>query len=284
MTGEKKQGRKLLPIVIYAIGLLACTYPAVSSEIMQRYQNRSVATYDSAISASSDSELSEALADATSYNLALYQSETITVGNFDTGALNAENYDRLLNLAGNGIMGSIEIPKIDVNLPIYHGTSDEVLDIGIGHLQQSSLPVGGENTRAVLTGHRGLPNAKLFTRLDELESGDLFFIYTLNQKKAYQVCDIEVMKPEDVDKLKIQEGEDLVTLLTCHPYGINSHRLIVTGSRVDYKEEIYQSIENGRMSTREFSFQILPLLFLGLGIVTFTRNSNRKKKVKKYGT
>ena len=281
MSGKNKRIRKILPVFIYAVGLLACTYPVFSSVIMQRYQNHAVATYESAVSASDDNERSEALADAVAYNEALYRSQMITAGNLDTGVLSSETYNSLLNLAGNGIMGSVEIPKIEVHLPIYHGTSNEVLDVGVGHLEQSSLPVGGEDTRTVLTGHRGLPDAKLFTRLDELTEGDLFYIDTLDQKLAYQVCEIEVIRPEDVEKLKIEKGRDLATLLTCHPYGINSHRLLVTGERIPYEEEVYEAIESGPMSTRESAFQFLPFFFLGLGIVTFVMN-NRKKKVKKH--
>lgn len=277
MNGKKKQVRKIVPILLYLVGLIACVYPVISSVIMQRYQDHSVATYESAVGASSEQKLAEALADATKYNEILYQTEEIYAGNVDTGILSDKYYNSILNLTDNGVMGSIEIPKIDVNLPIYHGTSDEVLDVGVGHVKQSSLPVGGENTRTVLTGHRGLPNAKLFTRLDELEKGDLFYIYTLGQKMAYQVCEIEVIKPEDVEKLKIQEDKDLATLLTCHPYGINSHRLIVTGERIEYEEEVYEAIESGQMSTREFSFQILPFVFLGLGIVTIVINTRKKR-------
>lgn len=280
MNGKIRQNRKIIQRILYMIGLSACIYPVISSAIMQRYQNNSITTYESAVSASSDQKIAEALADAIEYNIVMYQSETITAGNINTDILSSDNYDCLLNLADIGIMGSIEIPKIDVNLPIYHGTSDSVLDTGVGHVRQSSLPVGGKNTRAILTGHRGLPNAKLFTRLDELVVGDLFFIYTLDQKMAYEVCEIEVIKPEEIDKLKIQEGKDLVTLLTCHPYGINSHRLTITGERVPYEQEVYESIESGQMSIREFSFQMLPLFFIALGVVIFVRN-NRRKKVKK---
>lgn len=281
MSGKNKRIRKILPVIIYAVGLLACTYPVFSSVIMQRYQNHAVATYESAIHASGDDRIAGALAEALTYNAVLYQSQTMTAGNVDTGTLEKEHYHRLLNLAGNGVMGSVEIPKIDVNLPIYHGTSDQVLDVGVGHMEHSSLPVGGEDTRTVLTGHRGLPDAKLFTRLDELKEGDLFYIDTLDQKMAYQVCEIEVIKPEDVEKLKIEKGRDLATLLTCHPYGINSHRLLVTGERIPYEEKVYEAIESGPMSTRESAFQFLPFFFLGLGIITFVMN-NRKKKVKKH--
>lgn len=282
MGGKKKQVRKIISIILYVIGLIACAYPVVSSVVMQRYQNNSVATYEAAVSAASEQDLTEVLtADATEYNEMLYQTEMITAGNVATGILSDEHYKNLLNVSANGVMGSIEIPKIDVNLPIYHGTSDEVLDIGVGHVRQSSLPIGGVNTRTVLTGHRGLPNSKLFTRLDELEVGDLFYIYVLGETLAYQVCEIDIIKPEDVDKLGIQKGKDLATLVTCHPYGINTQRLIVTGERIEYEEKIYDSIKSEMMSVREFIFLVLPGIFIVFGIATVIVNRKDRKKVKK---
>ena len=173
-------------------------------------------------------------------------------------------------------MGSIEIPSININLPIYHGTSDEVLSAGVGHLNESSLPVGGINTRSVLTGHRGLPNSKLFTRLDELEIGDLFFIRVLNETLAYKVSDIEVIEPEDVSGLEIEAGKDLVSLITCTPYGLNTHRLVVTGERTEYEPAIYENIESKNMSIREYVFLAIPFVFLT--IVAVRRGKSARKK------
>ncbi len=282
MVGKRKNIlKKVMSIVLFVVGLTATSYPLISSIMLQREQKNTVATYEKAASASDDSYIMEALENAEEYNRVLFETGGITVG-CNSDILSEENYNNLLNVSGSGIMGvmgSIEIPKIEVNLPIYHGTSDEVLNVGVGHLMESSLPVGGENTRAVLTGHRGLPNSKLFTRLDELEIGDLFYIRILNDTLAYQVCDIDVIDPEDIDSLQIQEGRDLVTLLTCHPYGINTHRLIVTGERIAYEEEVYSSIESEMMSIREIVFTVLPFLFIGIGLVTVIKNRNNKKKV-----
>lgn len=279
MVGKRKNIlKKVMSIVLFVVGLTATSYPLISSIMLQREQNNTVATYEKAASASDDSYIKEALEDADEYNRVLYQTGGITVGS-NSGILSNQNYNNLLNVSDSGVIGNIEIPKIDVNLPIYHGTSDEVLNVGVGHLRESSLPVGGENTRAVLTGHRGLPNSKLFTRLDELEIGDLFYIRVLNETLAYQVCDIDVIDPEDVDSLQIQEGRDLVTLLTCHPYGINTHRLIVTGERVAYEEEVYSSIESEMMSVRELIFAALPFVFIGIGLITVIKS--RSKKVNK---
>lgn len=277
MTGRKKSKRRIISFIIFMIGFIACSYPLVSTLIEQRYQNDVIATYEKAVNVANDDYISEELVKARNYNSMLYQTEGITVGDIDAGILSDENYHNILNISNNGVMGSIEIPKIGVNLPIYHGTADEVLDVGIGHVKQSSLPVGGENTRTVLTGHRGLPNSKLFTRLDEMESGDLFFIRVMDEILAYKVCDIEIISPENVDALKIQAGRDMVTLLTCHPYGINSHRLIVTGERIEYEEEVYGSIESEMMSLRELLFVVIPFLFIGVGIVTMTRNGKRRR-------
>lgn len=275
MVGKRKDlWKKIISIALFVVGLTATSYPLISSIMLQREQNNTVATYEKAASASDDSYITEALEDAEEYNRVLYQ--TGGIGGI-TVVLSNENYNNLLNVSDNGVMGSIEIPEIEVNLPIYHGTSDEVLNVGVGHLMESSLPVGGENTRAVLTGHRGLPNSKLFTRLDELEIGDLFYIRVLNETLAYQVCDINVIDPEDVDSLQIQEGRDLVTLLTCHPYGINTHRLIVTGERTVYEEEVYSSIESEMMSVRELIFAALPFVFVVIGLITVIKSRSEKK-------
>ncbi len=157
------------------------------------------------------------------------------------GSVSDEEYTSLLD-AGSGVMGSISIPKIDVDIPIYHGTSESVLELGAGHLYGTSLPVGGEGTHSVVTGHRGLIKALMFTRLDELEKGDSFYIKVMGETLGYKVDRIEVIEPSDVSKLKIVEGEDRVTLMTCTPYGVNTHRLLVSGIRAQIPDEVpYES-------------------------------------------
>ena len=172
-------------------------------------------------------------------------------------------------------MGSMDIPKIGVELPIYHGTSEEVLSKGIGHLQGSSLPVGGESTHSILTGHRGLPQSKLLTRLDEMEKGDYFFFHVLNETLAYQVTEIQVVKPEEVSILKIQEGQDLASIITCTPYGLNTHRLIVTGKRVPYEAKKANSMGEELPSTRELVLTLLPVAFLLLFLMYIWRERRR---------
>ena len=183
-------------------------------------------------------------------------------------------------MTASGIMANIEIPCIDVSLPIYHGTDDDALNNGVGHLKESSLPVGGKSTRSILTGHRGLPTAKLFTRLDELEKGDLFYIHVCNKTLAYRIMKIEIIKPEELDKLDIEEGKDLVTLVTCTPYGINTKRLIVTGERIPYNKTTKQSIKKKNLSIRECTFILLPLLlmFMIFILLVVIKRKNRKEK------
>lgn len=154
-----------------------------------------------------------------------------------TGYVLPQNYLEVLNVAGDGVMGYIQIPKIHVNLPIYHGCDDEVLQKGAGHIEQTHLPIGGESTHSILSGHRGLPHAEMFTRLDELEEGDLFYISVLDAVLAYEVDQISVVLPEDLEKISVVDGEDLVTLVTCTPYGVNTHRLLVRGHRTEYVPE-----------------------------------------------
>ena len=184
-----------------------------------------------------DGTLQEAWEKATSYN------EAITPGATDTDAYGqealmaaSEDYETQLNIAGNGMMGYVEIPKINVNLPIYHGTGSDSLDRGVGHLLGSSLPVGGESTHSILTGHSGMASQKMFTDLEQIALGDVFYLRILNETLAYQVREINTVLPYDTSLLGICSGEDLCTLVTCTPYGVNTHRLLVCGSRIPYEE------------------------------------------------
>ena len=232
----------------------------------QNYQQSVIKTYQSEMNQTSDAKVQEAKKEAERYNEMLWQANGIIVGNMEQGILGEESYQEQLNLSGTGMMGTISIPKINVNLPIYHGVEEEVLVNGVGHLPESSLPVGGENTHCLLTGHRGLPNAKLFTRLDEMEIGDLFFVTVCGEKLAYQVSEIEIIHPEDVEGLGIQMERDLVSMITCTPYGLNTKRLVVTGERIPYTEKQEQEIVPGSMSFRELVFTTLPFLYLAIGI------------------
>ena len=262
----KKSKKKRIRAILFIAGLLLCAYPLVASVMDQNYQQNVIKTYQGEMNQATDAKVQEAKKEAIRYNEMLWQANGIIVGNMEQGILGEESYQEQLNLSGTGMMGTISIPKINVNLPIYHGVEEEVLVNGVGHLPESSLPVGGENTHCILTGHRGLPNAKLFTRLDEMETGDLFFLTVCGEKLAYQVTEIKIIHPEDVEGLGIQAEKDLVSLITCTPYGLNTKRLVVTGERIPYTEAKEQEIVPGSMSFRELVFTALPFLYLAIGI------------------
>lgn len=255
--------RKWLLRIIFLAGFLLLLYPLISNMVHQRHQSDAVASYDSAVSNRSEEEIQEILNQATEYNNMLFQSNGAIVDNMDTSILSDESYNSLLNQA-NGIMGSIEIPKIDVDLPIYHGTEDDILSVGVGHIQGTSLPVGGENTHCVLSGHRGLPGSSLFTRLDEMKEGDLFFLSVMGETLAYKVYDIQIVDPDNTEVLEITAGKDDVSLVTCTPYGLNTHRLVVTGERVPYEESEYNSIGSELPSLRELLFIAIPFVLLAV--------------------
>ena len=263
---RNKSKKKRISTILFIAGLLLCAYPLVASVMDQNYQQNVIKTYQDEMNQATDAKVQEAKKEAIRYNEMLWQANGIIVGNMEQGILGEESYQEQLNLSGTGMMGTISIPKINVNLPIYHGVEEEVLVNGVGHLPESSLPVGGENTHCILTGHRGLPNAKLFTRLDEMETGDLFFLTVCGEKLAYQVSEIDIIHPEDVEGLGIQAEKDLVSLITCTPYGLNTKRLVVTGERIPYTEKQEQEIVPGSMSFRELVFTALPFLYLAIGI------------------
>ena len=267
---------EILKKISFLIGLILCLYPLVSGIVEQQSQKDVVATYQQMIENSSSYSIEDTLTKADEYNRALFRSKTSVLNSEEINILSEENYNQTLNM-GNGIMGSIEIPKISVNLPIYHGTSDEILSAGVGHVNGSSLPIGGSSRKSILTGHRGLPSSKLFTRLDELELNDLFFISVLNETLAYKVVNIQVIEPEDVSSLEIEEGRDLVSLITCTPYGVNTHRLVVTGERTIYEKSVYEGISKNSMSMREVIFTIIPFGFVTIVIGMKLKERKEKK-------
>ena len=232
--------RKLILIlsILLFMGAVAITaYPMIANYVNDKYQSTIRTEYAQEVEAMDDGEIRETRQDAIAYN------ESLLPIRYDREALQtaAEDYDSLLNLHGSGLMGYVEIPKIDVNLPIYHGTSEEVLQKGIGHLLGSSLPTGGEGFHSVLTGHSGLAGAKLFSDLDQLAPGDTFFLHVLGETLAYEVAEINTVLPYETELLLAVPGEDLCTLVTCTPYGVNSHRLLVRGSRVPYENAVEET-------------------------------------------
>ncbi len=272
--------KKFLTGILFAAGLALCLTPLAGNVRSQRKQEVILATYENREEKLDDSALQEERRLAEAYNQWIYRTREGTGIAETQGTGGIPEYSELLNTAGTGMMGSLEIPGIDVDLPVYHGTEPEVLAAGAGHLEGSSLPVGGAGTRCVLTGHRGLPGSRLFTRLDELERGDLIFLRVLRQVLAYEVREIEVIDPEQVERLEIREGQDLVSLVTCTPYGINTERLVVTGIRVPYDPRQYEEIRPGIPSCRELIFSALPFLFSGTAAGIWIRRyrKNRKRK------
>lgn len=272
-------GKKLLVKGLFIVGLLICSYPIISNLIEGYYQKNIIETYSENVCNKETKGLENEYKKGVEYNEALYSIQIPNINKTDNknSILNEDSYNNILNM-GNGVVGSIEIPKINVNLPIYHGTSDEVLSAGVGHVFGSSLPIGGANTRSVLTAHRGLPSAKLFTRLDELVEGDLFFVRVLDKSLAYKVSDIKVILPEDINSIRTEKGKDLVSLITCTPYGINTHRLVVTGERVSFVQSEYDDIKPSSLSFRERLFFSIPLICILLVGTLKIKNRNKCDK------
>ena len=260
--------RKLIS-VFSIIGFIACTvlllYPVISDR-WNRYRDMQLITeYNEKAVQIDTKEYDELWKKASDYNkyLVTQNRNIVTDAEYDPDAY----YETLLNLMGNGVMGYVEIPKIGLTEPIYHYSTDVSLGIGIGHIHGSSLPTGGETTHTVLTGHRGLPNQKFFSDLDKMKKGDKFYIHILNRTLAYQVYDIKVIEPTDVDALMIENGKDLATLVTCEPYGVNTHRLLIMGKRVEFNEKHVD--KEGLVTTEEHKVVIDPAVWVFAGFMLF---------------
>ena len=232
----KKKGNHLITLLlvfIFLLGLSLLLYPSVSDYWNSFHQTRAITSYAQEVANLDQARYDRLWENARAYNQSLLGRDNAYL----LSDAQKEEYDRLLNVSGLGVMGYIEIPGIGCSLPIYHGTEESVLQIAVGHLEWTSLPVGGESTHCVLSGHRGLPSAKLFTNLDKLVVGDLFMLRILDEVLTYEVDQILIVEPQETDALKIEEGKDYCTLVTCTPYGINTHRLLVRGHRVDNVEQ-----------------------------------------------
>lgn len=227
----------IISIILFLFALGLTLYPVVANYVNQKYASEVHTAYLEVVEQADDTALQEARELAILYNQAIVPGTAATDAYSKEAILSAsEDYGHQLNVAGDGIMGYIEIPTINVNLPIYHGTGSDSLERGVGHLLGSSLPVGGESTHAILTGHSGMASQKMFTDLVQVEVGDVFYLHILDETLAYQVRELNTVLPHDTSLLGISSGEDLCTLITCTPYGINTHRLLVTGSRIPYEE------------------------------------------------
>ena len=284
----KKRLPGILLGLIFLIGLGVFLYPTISNQWNRYHQSRAIASYTDAVEDMTDEDFDAAWAAATDYNNAIAQN-TFSGDAFSQEEKNLRGtpYWSVLNMGNNGIMGYISIPEIGQKLPIYHGTSDAVLQIGAGHMSGTTLPIGGAGTHSVIAAHRGLPSARLFTDVDQLQEGDEFYIHVLDQVLAYQIDQILTMVNKDdtntlTEAMSIQEGQDYITLFTCTPYGVNSHRLLLRGHRVEYHGEDDAAVSDETMlqSIKDY-YMLYALLAVAVSIliaviVRLLRRKNRK--------
>ena len=267
----KSKTSKLMIGIIFLAGLSLLLYPFVANQWNNYRQKQLISSYEQTVSqkeASNGIDYDAELKKAEAYNEALLPS--ILPDSFAIADASEEDqtYMNTLNIAGDEMMGNVEIPKIDIKLPIYHTTKEDVLKQAAGHLEGSSLPIGGKSTHSVISAHRGLPSASLFTDLDQLKKGDHFLIHVLNKTLCYEVDKISVVKPEETSALAVEEGEDLVTLLTCTPYGVNTERLLVRGHRVPYVEQEVAD-EKTPLSGISLHTNYLLWVIVGLAVTAF---------------
>ena len=267
MKSNKKRKmtiKDIIRLLVLFVAFAVLLYPTVSSYVNEKNGSKVVSNYDAESVRLSNAEKEKMLEDAREYNKEMLSNIDL-IDPFSQGETNIdERYESLLNMDGSGMMGYIRIPKIKVEIPIYHGTSESVLQAGVGHFWGTSLPVGGESTHTVLTGHRGLPTKTLFTNIDKLVEGDVFYIKVLDETLAYKVDQILTVLPEETEALSIVPGQDYATLVTCTPYAINTHRLLVRGHRIPYEEAV--KIEKNTSTGIELSFTT-KVLIVTIGII-----------------
>ncbi len=285
----KKKLINFVFLLLFLTGFAILTYPAIADQWNTFRQSRLISDYQETISQMEEEDFEEVWAAARAYNQTFAQNSILSdvFGIDEAEHIEDTEYWQVLNVAGDGVMGYLTIPKINLRLAVYHGTDEKVLQTGVGHMNGTRLPIGGDNNHTVLSAHRGLPSAKLFTDIDQLEPGDLFYLHILNEDLAYEVDRILPMVDKDdydalEEALKIEEGQDQVTLFTCTPYGVNSHRLLVRGHRVPYSgeldtaptpvESMVQAIQNYYML-----YLLLGLSVTALVIFVLWRIIGRKK-------
>lgn len=278
----KKHLSTILLVAVLLLGVAILLYPTVSDYWNSFHQSRAIADYIEQIESVDPADYEAEWARAREYNAALRQKPN----RFMLSDEEYAEYESLLNLTGSGIMGYIEIPKINCSLPIYHGTDEAVLQIAVGHIEGTSLPTGDIGTHAVLSGHRGLPSAKLFTDLDQMEEGDLFVIRVMDQVMTYEVNQILIVLPEEMDGLAIDAEQDYCTLVTCTPYGINSHRLLVRGTRTENQEmeKIIKVVADATQIQPTLVAPVLAapmLLILLIWMMISTNRQKQRRKVKR---
>lgn len=258
-----------LAVMMFLLALGITLYPLISSYYNDRHQSQIQTKYEERLEQIDNSAKIQAKQLAIAYNNALKPENQIGEAFTEQTLLEASvDYDAQLNVAGDGIMCYVEIPRIDVVLPVYHGTDASTLERGVGHLLGSSLPVGGESTHSVLTAHSGVASMKLFSDLDQLQSGDVFYIHVLGEVLAYQVFDINTVLPHKTELLQIQTGKDLSTLVTCTPFAVNTHRLLVTGERIPYEEAeeiVEEQIIHEKPAQSTWEKQYLQGVWIGIG-------------------
>lgn len=274
----------ILAVILILAGVLVFSYPLLADLVSNQQHSQVITNYSETVSTLSAAEKQKQLKLAKEYNDNLTGEPLHDPFVEGSGYALPTNYTDVLNLNGDGVMGYLSIPKIKLNLPIYHGTDDETLAKGVGHMRQTSLPIGGKGNRSVLTGHRGLPSAELFTRLDELDKGDIFTISVLDETHAYKVVEIETVKPDDLDKIRAEAGRDLITLVTCTPYGINTHRLLVTGERTAYhpdqaKEPVVSFSPNSPDTWFRFGGLAAVVTLLAIALWRWWRRKRRREAV-----
>lgn len=269
----KRKISRIMFGILFLIGFLVMAYPTIANQWNTYRQSKLITNYETATKEMGKEDFESAWMAAENYNNT-FQKNNIYADVFGTEQKDVANteYWNVLNVNGDGVMGYVTIPKIDIKLAVYHGTSDKVLQTGIGHLNGTKLPIGGESTHSVLSAHRGLPSAKLFTDIDKLKKGDLFYIHVLDQDLAYEVDQILPMVDKDDQEtlsnaLQIEEGKDLVTLFTCTPYGVNTHRLLVRGHRVPYQGELEKTPVNTMVQVIQNYYMLYLLLGLSVTIL-----------------
>lgn len=274
---KKKDKTTILIVLVLLVGIGLIAYPSFSNYWNMLHQSRAIVDYQEAVDNNSDEKNQEMLAEAEAYNEKLAQQSL----NLNLSDEEKEEYDRILDVTGTGIMGYISIESLDIDLPIYHDTTESVLQIAVGHLAGTSLPIGGNNTHSVLTGHTGLPSARLFTDIDKLKKKDTFQITVLNKTITYEVDDIRTVLPDEINTLGIEQDKDLCTLVTCTPYGINTHRLLVTGHRIPNPKK--QSDRVARERQRLQRAIALMLIIAAAILITILVICRKKYKIKKNG-
>lgn len=279
----KKKIKEKLSFLIFVnmiiLGIAIILYPVISNHLSKINYQEIIDNYDFKVAKQKNSYNEQLVNEARKYNSSLTSLNITDVFQNQIGQSSSE-YFSVLNVDNNGMMGYISIPKIDIKIPIYHGTSSDILQKGVGHLEGSSIPIGGENTHAVLSAHRGLPSSRLFTDLDQLKVGDTFYIHILDEVLAYRVNQVLVVEPSDIDFLQIVKGKDYVTLVTCTPYAINTHRLLVRGERIEYSAQEEESIAiNKKMSIADivlYTCLIFAVLLIIGSIISITHYQKRK--------